>query len=295
MRHFIAFSLMLVLSVTNFGQDEKPKPQQVKPKIASKTKKVSKIKPKTKPKSKVTLIEAATKDGKAVTLKSNGTWEYVKTEAAVKPSPSPSATPTPAPTVKPSPAANPNPVTKPTPLIVAEKSPVPKPAPNPKTTAYLLSKECDLSLKDSPVIRGLKLGMPREEADRVIPTDRVRYIDSSAITAYPQFSRTAGFENVYQISAHFSEEKLGVLEIVYDPNAVKWSSAKEYAENLSQNFTLPFRFWKFNTKTPTIAEMRCSEFSIAIDSEQNELRLEKQNAIQKTVQPKEETKKVFKP
>src|SRR5437016_1055378 len=103
MRHFIAFSLMLVLSGINFGQEVTPKPQQVKPKVAVKTKKVTKTKPKTKVKPKVTVIEAATKDGKAVTLKSNGTWEYVKAETTVKPSPTPVAKPSPTPSEKPSP------------------------------------------------------------------------------------------------------------------------------------------------------------------------------------------------
>jgi hypothetical protein len=299
MRHFIAFFLMLVLSNTSFAQEVQTKPQQEKPKVAVKTKKAAKTKPKTKLKPKVTVIEAATKDGKAVTLKSNGTWEYVKAETTVKPSPTPDVKPTPTPSAKPTatptPSANPNPVTKSAPVITAEKNPVPKPTPNEKTKAFLLSKECDLTLKDAPSIRGLKLGMPRDEADRIIPPDRVRYLDSSAITAYPQFGKTAGFENVYQVSAEFFEEKLNALEIVYDPNAVKWKNAKEFAENLSQNFNIPNRFWKFESKEATVSEMRCSDFSINIDSELNEVRLQKRTELQKTVQIKEESKKVFKP
>lgn len=299
MRHFNAFLLTLVLALSNFGQETQPTPQKVKPKPTIKTKKVAKSTAKTKVKPKVTVIEAATKDGKAVNLKSNGTWEYVKTEATVKPSPTPveKPSPTPAPVAKPTPtpSANPNPVTKPSPVIVAETNTVPKPTPNEKTKAFLLSKDCDLTLKDAPVIRGLRLGMTREEADRVIPLDRVRYLDSSAITAYPQYGKTAGFENVYQISAQFSEEKLSVLEIVYDPNAVNWKDAHEYAENLSQNFNIPFRFWKFNQKDTAVSDIRCRDFSIKIDSAQNELRLEKQTELQKTVQAKEPVKKAFKP
>lgn len=300
MRHFIALLLMLVLSNVNFGQEVQTKPQQVKPKIAVKTKKLAKTKPKIKVKPKVTVIEAATKDGKAVTLKSNGTWEYVKAETLPKASPTPVVKPSPTPATKPSPtptpSANPNPVTKPSPVIVAEKNPVPTPTPNEKTKAFLMSKECDLTMKDAPVIRGLKLGMAREEADRIIPLDRVRYLDSSAITAYPQFSKSAGFENVYQVSAEFFEEKLSTLEIVYDPNAVKWKDAKEFAENLAQNFNVPYRFWKFNVKEPSVSEMRCRDFSIAIDAAQNELRLEKRTENQSSVQiKKEENKKVFKP
>lgn len=304
MRHFIALSLMFILSITSFGQEVQTKPQQVKPKVVVKTKKLAKTKPKIKVKPKVTVIEAATKDGKAVTLKSNGTWEYVKAEAVAKasptpvekPSPTPAEKSSPTPTATPTPSANPNPVTKPSPVIVAEKNPVPKPTPNEKTKAFLMSKECDLTMKDAPVIRGLKLGMSREEADRIIPLDRVRYLDSSAITAYPQYSKSAGFENVYQVSAQFFEEKLSTLEIVYDPNAIKWKDAKEFAENLAQNFNIPYRFWKFNVKQPSVSEMRCRDFSIAIDSAQNELRLEKRTEIQSSVQiKKEDVKKVFKP
>lgn len=295
---------MLVLSTLNFGQEVQTKPQQVKPKVAVKTKKIAKTKPKIKVKPKAAVIEASTKDGKAVTLKSNGTWEYVKTETpsktsqtpVAKPSPTPAEKPSPTPTATPAPSANPNPVTKPSPVIVAEKNPVPQPTPNEKTKAFLLSKECDLTLKDAPVIRGLKLGMSRDEADKIIPPDRVRYLDSSAITAYPQYSKSAGFENVYQVSAQFFEEKLNTLEIVYDPNTIKWKDAKEFAENLAQNFNIPYRFWKFNARETSVSEMRCRDFSIQIDSAQNELRLEKRTEIQSSVQiKKEDTKKVFKP
>jgi hypothetical protein len=307
MRQFIVLLLMLSLTNVGFAQDVPTKTQKTAPKTSTK-KKVSRTKAKTKAKPTVTTLEAATKDGKPVTLKSNGTWEYTKLQtptptpkATVSPSPTatpaptPSTTPTPAPTATPVASVKPNPVIKTSPTPVVNASPVPKSTPNAKTSAFLLSKTCDLGLNDSPTIRGLKLGMPRAEADRLIPPDRVRYLESTTITAYPQFGKAAGFENIYQISAQFSEEKLSGLEIIYDPTAAKWKNAKEFADILSENFNIPRRFWKFNAKTPAFSEIRCREFLISIDSLENEIRLEKQAAVQTTVQAKDDGKKVFKP
>jgi hypothetical protein len=277
MRHFICIALICGLSTFIFGQKVTPKPQDSKAKTSVKTKK---SKPKTNKTADVKTIEAATKDGKAVILKSNGTWEYTKPVVEIKPTAA--ATPT----------ATPNP----SPVIAAVKTmPTPKtnatPAPVAKTTTVSVSNKCDLGLNDSPVIRGLKLGMSRDEADKIIPLDRVRILNSSAISAYPQFGKTQGFENVYQITAQFGGEALERLEIVYDPTYVKWKSAKEFAENLSSNFNIPSRFWKYDSKNAALSELRCREFTVSIDSESNEIRLERVSAAQTG----DESIKAFKP
>lgn len=336
MRKIIAFALLFVLSVADFGQEitiqtqkvkpeTTPKSQKVKPKTAAKTQKVKpKIKPKiavktqkTKPKvasktqkakpkitaktekikpkketaPKITTIEAKTSDGKDIMLKADGTWAYKKPEPTPKTTPAakPSPTPTPAPVAKTTPATKPSPVAKSSPTPVVKPSPVAKIKPSPTPS------QCDLTLKDAPVIRGLRLGMTRDEADVVIPADRVTIINSSDIVSYPQFSNARGFESVYQISAQFSEDRLSAFDIIYDADDVKLKNAKEFAAALSKDLKLSPGFWKYNARNLAVAEMPCKEFLIKIDSSENEISLQKISAAQKTAQEDVNPKKVFKP
>ena len=131
MRHFIALFLIFGFSVINFGQ-------QTQTRQTNKKRAVTKTKPKPKIKAQITTIEAATKDGKAVTLKSNGTWEYTKVETEKKNSPTPNPSPKPTPTATPMP----------------QPTPVPTPNIASKPTKPIESKQCELALADSPTIRG---------------------------------------------------------------------------------------------------------------------------------------------
>lgn len=296
MRYFIALWLIFGLSVLGIGQTKPqtqnvkrkvtPKNQKTKAKTTTKSKTLTKIKPKAKPAPKLALIEATTKDGKAVTLKSNGTWEYAKTETpAAKPTPKPSPTPKATLVAESKPTSNP----------VVKTTPEEKPKTAAKTKPTPLSAQCDLTLANAPAIRGLKLGMSRSDADKIIPLDRVTILNSSDIRAYPKQGSAVGFENVLQVAARFVEDKLYNLEIEYDTDAIKWKNAKDFAENLSANFNLPARFWKYDAKNPVLSEMRCREFSIKINSSLNEIALEKITAPQKIEQETQSRKSVFKP
>lgn len=255
---------------------------KIKPKVKTKPGKTA-VKTKTEP--KITTLDAKTVDGKDVMLKEDGTWAYKKPEPTPKPSPvakpSPTATPAPVAKTTPTPATTPKPVVKPTTAAIT------KPAPTPS--------QCDLTLKDAPLIRGLRLGMNRDEADGIIPADRINIINSSDIISYPQFSKASNFKDVYQISARFSENRLSVLEIVYESEYQKWKNAKEFAEALSESLKLSPRFWRYNAKNAAFAEMQCKEFSIKIDSAENEISLQKMTAPPKTAQEQENQKRVFKP
>ncbi|HEY0426663.1 MAG TPA: hypothetical protein VGC76_02550 [Pyrinomonadaceae bacterium] len=294
-----------------------PKPETETKKVAAQKPKIklkASVKPKTTAKkteteTKLTTIEGKTSDGKEITLREDGTWAYKKAEstpkteptpkptpiAKVSPTPKPSTvaktspTPKPATVAKttPTPAIKPTPKTKPSPAPVAKTNPVSKPKPTPA--------QCDLALNDSPSIRGLRLGMTRDEADEIIPGDRITIINSSDIISYPHYSRARGFENIYQISARFFDDRLSALEVVYEEADVKWKNAKEFAENLSSNFKLSPVFWKYNTRDAAFAEMQCKDFSIKIDSSANEISLQKINAPQKTAQEMTTEKKIFKP
>jgi hypothetical protein len=325
MRNITALLLVFAFFVVGTGQTTKRQTQNVGSKVTTKTQKakgkyttkpktLSKIRPKVKTVPKATTIEATTKDGKAITLKSNGTWEYTKVEPVVK------STPVPTDKVaklllgeKPAPTKTPKSAVEPMPKPFVKSTPTPAPVANPvvktmpvaaavkptpavvKTKPSPMPTQCDLTLEDAPVIRGLKLGMARSDADRIIPLDRVTILDSPDIRAYPKPGGAGSFENVSQVTARFVEDKLHGLEIEYSEDAVKWKNARDFAENLSANLNLPARFWKYNAKNPVLSEMQCREFLIKINSSINEIAVEKLTAAQKNESENQNQEKVFKP
>ena len=334
MKHFISLFLIFGISFIGLAQEitvqtQKPTPtpaaQTVKPKpkvkskaksqakVASKAKPKTKAKITTKPKAKIATIEAATKDGKPVILKSNGTWEYTKDKPVAKEVQKPKETQkpvvkeTPKPVVKeikkPVVKETPKPVVKETQKAVVKPTPKPKPVakttPTPKpvvkSTPVPSPAKCGLTMDNAPAIRGLRLGMSRSEANLLIPGDRVKVLNSPTIIAYPQYSRVRGFENVYQITAHFFDDTLSDFTIEYDSDAKKWKNAKEFAQNLSANLNLPYKYWKFNPKNAAASEMQCSDFSITLDSSSNEITLEDLGVKEKTPQYNSLRKEVFKP
>jgi len=132
--------------------------------------------------------------------------------------------------------------------------------------------------------------MSRKDADKIIPTERrINYLNSSHITSYPD--KNSGFENVYQVTAQFQEDKLNVLEIGYDPEAVQWKSVEEFARNISDNLKLPGNSWDFRLRKWNSAEMKCKGFSLKINSELNELTLEHASSTEEG----ETGEKAFKP
>jgi hypothetical protein len=280
---------------TTAATEAKPKTElkakaDIKPKTDVKPK--ADVKPKTDAAPQIAIVEAKTADGQDIILKADGTWAYKKPEPTPKPSP----------VAKASPVAKPTPTlvtaqTAPTPGPVAKESSTPavKPSPIAKIKPSPTPSSCDLALSEAPSIRGLRLGMTRDEADGIIPGNRITIVNSSDIVAYPQYSNARGFENVYQISAEFFDNRLSALEIVYDPDNVKWKSAKEFAQSLSENFKLSPNFWKYDARNSSFAEMQCREFAIRIDAAASQISLQKTNAAQKTNSTAETQNKIFRP
>lgn len=266
---------------------------EVKPKPDAKTK--TEAKPKKEEAPKIATVEAKTADGQDITLRADGTWAYKK----------PEPTPVTSPAAKPSAAASPVAKLSVAPPVVARATPTPSPKPEAKpspkdapvanTKPSPTPKTCQMTLAEAPSIRGLRLGMTRDEADRIIPRNRVTIVDSSDIVSYPRTGSAGGFENVYQISAAFAENRLSSLGIIYDPENVKWKSVREFAATLSENFSLAPVYWKYDARSRTTAEMQCRDFAIMINSEANEITLRQTSAGQKPALDTEAQKKVFRP
>jgi hypothetical protein len=335
MRHFILLLLLAVFSVVCFGQNTQPgnkseqkaksrqatsqppkltgaRTKRTKPKAQPTAEKTDATK--TKPKSDANgSTDAESKEKpKAETKAKPVDSSKVKSEEKPKPQtaidnpkvnkPKTEATPKPKAEEKKS-ANNVKPAEKPkkqaanTAAAVEQiKTAEVKPKDKPKLPQTAALEPCHLTLKDAPVIRNLRLGMARDEVDQIIPNDsRVKYINSSTITSYPYFTNAAGFENIYQITAKFYENRMNGLEIAYDTNAVEWKNVQEFARNLSDNLKVPFNAWRFSKSRPNFAEMRCKEFALEIDSALNELTLQNSTSTEGIQQANDNNKKGFKP
>lgn len=152
---------------------------------------------------------------------------------------------------------------------------------------------CGLSLADSPTIQGIKLGMLKEDLDKMLSGDPTQ---SKTISTFSrsQLSKARGFENFQYLQASFFEDKLYLASIKYSSNAAEWKNAKEFARKLSDNLKLPFEYWRFDRENYFQSMMDCNDFTISINSNHNEITLQDKIAAAKIKIEKDAKKKVVK-
>ena len=160
--------------------------------------------------------------------------------------------------------------------------------------ALVFAQTCDLTLKDSPEIRGLKLGMTKKEVEKVFPSIDIKPVMN--IFKESDLSKLEGFENLKTLDIFFNtsfsdkvEPKITNLLFVYK-NDIEWNSINEFAQNLSDNLNLPFEFWKFSYDK---ADMNCKDFRVEI--RENFILLKSLIIENKIKEYNEKKKKEFKP
>lgn len=177
------------------------------------------IKPSSKPtpEQKLTIIDATTKDGKPVILKSDGTWEFSKEQST-------------------------------------EKTNI---------------AQCDLTLKDAPDLRGLKLGMSKKEVQAVFGVSNedetspfyftnpeIRF---NGVRSYKFYSNTlkklTGFYNIDNLTLEFFDGELHFIEAEYFRSYANFS-AEQFKLKISETYQLP-NSWAGN-------KLKCKEFEIDI-------------------------------
>lgn len=158
------------------------------------------------------------------------------------------------------------------------------------SVGYSQKKPCDLTLKDLPEIRKLKLGMAKKDAIKIFPT-----LEEN--TAFFMMPTTGDYENLESIDGNFYDGKLYRFEIRYKSEYVKWNDAYRFAQNLSENLKLPYDSWKFTLDER--AKMECREFSIEIISTLNEIIVKdliaEEKIRQSELQKSDGKQKAFKP
>ena len=131
------------------------------------------------------------------------------------------------------------------------------------------TKLCNLTLKDSPTIRGIKLGMTKQQFAQRIGRSSV----GNFVFLYKNdLERLEDFENVAELNALFNSQNiLDSFVVKYDEEAVRWADAKEFARNLSNNFKLPLAAWNYFSTENREAVLNCKDFYMSIYSPVNQI------------------------
>ena len=163
------------------------------------------------------------------------------------------------------------------------------------SSVYAQTELCRVPLKDSPVIRGLRLTMPEKDFLNAVGWQNTKTISSGYLIQ--GLSKTEKFQHIDSIRAKIFDKKIYEFTFDYD-DGVKWKDAKEFAQNLSENLNLPFVSWRFDSVNWT-GKMICDDFQISIDYYDNSITLLDLLADQKIADENEkkesDKKKGFKP
>jgi hypothetical protein len=151
---------------------------------------------------------------------------------------------------------------------------------------------CDLTINDSPAIRGLKLGMAEADFKRAFTFP----MDKGYVSAL-DLRRLEGFDNVDWIRFEFYKGRLYQFKIRYD-DSVDWQNWDEFAKAISEPLKLPLGAWK-NLVSDSDAMMGCKEFHVYIDSRARYIELTDELSVKEMEEEQRrkdaEKKRAFKP
>lgn len=110
----------------------------------------------------------------------------------------------------------------------------------PKISTPAPIEPCNLDLKQSPALRGLRLDMPKAEVRKEYPLMTITPdpVKSSGIALSHQISNPAHQENLDRITILFRNDKIFSILLTYN-DLIKWDSAEEFAAKVSENLNLP--------------------------------------------------------
>ena len=102
------------------------------------------------------------------------------------------------------------------------------------------AEACRLKLTDAPVLRGLRLDMPKADVQKeyplmIITSDPVK---SSGIALSHQISNPDYQENLDRITVVFRNNKIFSILLTYN-DSIGWDSAEEFAQKISASLNLP--------------------------------------------------------
>lgn len=160
-----------------------------------------------------------------------------------------------------------------------------------------IQKTCDLTLKDAPVLRGLKVNMNENEVAEVFGVEDVRSIEpylgadvlsngTSNRTYYDNnLKKYSDFFGIRFLELNFFGAFLHQISIKYAESYANFSD-EELKKTFVEKFNLPNDLWERNS-------IKCKEFELSIDL--RKITLTNLIVEQKITQAEEQKRKVFKP
>lgn len=102
------------------------------------------------------------------------------------------------------------------------------------------AEPCRLKLNESPIVRGLRLGMPKSEVRKNYPamTFTSDPITSSGIADASQITNAEYQKNLERILISFRNDEIFSVIFTYD-TSVRWDSDEEFARKISESLKLP--------------------------------------------------------
>jgi outer membrane protein assembly factor BamE (lipoprotein component of BamABCDE complex) len=128
--------------------------------------------------------------------------------------------------------------------------------------------QCDLTLKDAPVVRGMKFGMTQSEVTALFGKP-LQTLDTDRNSWYynPTMQQTAvrGLDGIMLLQIQFTGDKLYDINVNYNPQ-VSWKDAREFSQVISSNLNLPPMGWTYDRYDERRATMKCKDFTVEIDT-----------------------------
>jgi len=99
---------------------------------------------------------------------------------------------------------------------------------------------CSKKLADAPTLRGLKLEMEKAQVRKEYPSMIIsnNRMISSGIALNNQISNAKYQEDIDRVTVMFRNDKIFSILLTYT-NLIKWSSAEEFADKVSESLSLP--------------------------------------------------------
>ena len=159
---------------------------------------------------------------------------------------------------------------------------------------------CDLDIKDSPTVRGLKLGMTREETLKIIkPSTGVALNKYINFFQRAELAKLQGFIDVDKLAIFFDEptvdSKLLVvshLQFYYSDKLI-WNNTGEFFDNIVSNLSLPKASFVTPENSFIGSVLKCKGFLVTV--QRNDLALQSTSHFDDTYRRIIEKKKNFKP
>lgn len=121
--------------------------------------------------------------------------------------------------------------------------------------------QCKRTLEQAPEIRGLRLGMSYEEAEKVLGAEwKVSTFDPTYITMYRHTQDVYGFEGTRSIHLNAFDQKVIEISVQY---TVRWGSSDEFAVNFTPKLGLDV---KDLVSDRSYVTMDCGAFTVKFDA-----------------------------